>query len=1376
MSDNEVTDLGKIPIFDGKSSRNYRQRCLELLKSYIEEKGWGDALEKTEGDFDSSQTNEKEAFMKKDRRTKGFLLRHTDRAPYQVIKNLKTAKEMWDRLTKRYMPSLARRGIASDIKEELNRNLKLRGTYHDPTGWMEKVHNLCTELENIDARFKKDDLDIMTTILAGLPEPYENGVYNWNKEVYGNKIKLEELKDEIFLYWEMNVAQKNKEAKKGYAYNSEGRQIPKCEHCKKLGHTKDRCWKLQTCKNCGKKGHIAKFCRSAKKENNNKESNNVETDNNEQTDNDNESFVGCVTTDNFICSATTAHCQKDLYLLDSGANVHITPYADDLHNATTTHHTVTVGGDQKLTATAKGDLYLKTQDGKKITLTNVLLVPEFGRNIININALTKNGTTFTITQHGGQLTNPSGSTIKTIKEHGLHLIEATRLRKSQHSVVYLTDMTGNANGIEPPTVTTEEILINTENYEQMETTTTNMHRKTPEDGQTMIHTIIEENKNVIDIPQPRNDISNNDSKQSRKTTDTNANLDTNNNTKKNTPSTSTLSSTTTNPTTTPKPKLIPMDINDAHHKFGHINEADLRKTMHYYGFKPTGIPTSCTGCLQAKARHLNTNKLSNLQATSPGERLMLDTSGPFHPTPSGTRYWFKIIDQYSSFCWDFFLTMKSEVIEKTESLLILLKNADYVTSFIRCDNAGEHNGMPDLCARYNITLEYTGSNTPQRNGKVERRFASDGERATAALISANLTTATRAKLWAEFAKTQSDLTNLLSTRRQPTPPHQLFYGHDSKLPPHLIELGRPGHLTKSNKIRTKKFVTDKAIPVLMCGYAPNHARDTYRLYNPTTRAVHQSRHVHWADFVPYTFQENPTTSLIPNGPSDFADTDQHYFSDDNHHDISSADDDSFDSDSELGRNNQHGNPQPNPNVPTQPTTPPHATQPYAQLPPRQRQPQSRTANQDLQTRYNTRMRQMRHRRSKRRRTSTRDEAYVYNVKISNDPQTPTTYEEAMNGEDKDKWTEAIKKEIENFLKRNAWIKTSRKEMLAAGRKAIGVKHVFKIKNEHDGSIRYKDRIVMKGYMAIPGVDYTESFSPVVTDATTRLMITIYLYKSDGTWSIEMIDFEAAFLNSNIDKDIYVEYPKGMVELGFMTEKERQESVAKLGRSMYGSVDASLLWYNTLTNFLRNELKMIQSKTDPCVFYKQYKGHTLVIMGITVDDSLLIGERSEIEWLKTQIERKFKITDLGELSKHLGVRYNFLTDETGDMQIDSRMSEYEEDMIKQHEDYRGTTMKAEATPALQGTFLQKNQGDPIDETAYRSIVGKIMHWTRKMAPETANATRELTQHMKSPNNTHWKAVDRFIGYVKAKNYDLILQDTDRISSDCILRCKLFEEHR
>jgi len=489
MSDNDDNNNNKVPVFDGKSSRNYRQRCLELLKSYIEEKGWGEALEKTEASFNSSQTDEKEAFLKKDRRTKGFLLRHTDKAPYQVIKNLKTAKEMWERLERRYMPGNARKGIASDIQAEFNRNTTMRGTYNDPTGWMEKIHNLATELENIDARFKKDDLEIMTTILNGLREQYATGVFNWNKEVYDGNLELEALKDEIFLFWEMNLAHKRKETKPGYALTANGKQVPKCSHCGKLGHTKEKCWKLKTCNICGKKGHIAKYCRKAK--DNEGETNNTEKEEKEESEEKNNDFVGCTTTEEYVCSVTTTTTDQHLYLLDSGANVHITPYETDLQNITATKHTITVGGNKRLTAVAKGDLHLQTREGRTIVLKNVLLVPGFGKNIININALTNNGTTFIINARGGHLTNRNGTTIQTIKQHGLHFIAATR--KTTPSVVYLTDMTGPPDGEEPTFASDDTSFDRNENYEKNRDTTDH-DQGTFDDEQTDLTTAIQKLK------------------------------------------------------------------------------------------------------------------------------------------------------------------------------------------------------------------------------------------------------------------------------------------------------------------------------------------------------------------------------------------------------------------------------------------------------------------------------------------------------------------------------------------------------------------------------------------------------------------------------------------------------------------------------------------------------------------------------------------------------------------------------------------------------------------------------------------------------------------------------------------------------------------
>jgi hypothetical protein len=173
----------------------------------------------------------------------------------------------------------------------------------------------------------------------------------------------------------------------------------------------------------------------------------------------------------------------------------------------------------------------------------------------------------------------------------------------------------------------------------------------------------------------------------------------------------------------------------------------------------------------------------------------------------------------------------------------------------------------------------------------------------------------------------------------------------------------------------------------------------------------------------------------------------------------------------------------------------------------------------------------------RTRSRTRIAHLVFNTMLTSDPGEPKTFRAAVNGPKKQEWIPSAKSEINNFISRDAWKKFPRDKF--DGRKPIPVKWIFKIKEEQDGTLRYKSRIVLKGYVMVPGVDYTESFLPVATDTTARIAITIALHRQDGRWTIEMIDIEAAFLNAELEDDrpVFAEWPEGIVELGYITEEE-----------------------------------------------------------------------------------------------------------------------------------------------------------------------------------------------------------------------------------------------
>ena len=144
---------------------------------------------------------------------------------------------------------------------------------------------------------------------------------------------------------------------------------------------------------------------------------------------------------------------------------------------------------------------------------------------------------------------------------------------------------------------------------------------------------------------------------------------------------------------------------------------------------------------------------------------------------------------------------------------------------------------------------------------------------------------------------------------------------------------------------------------------------------------------------------------------------------------------------------------------------------------------------------------------------------------SQDDDEPKIVQEALSSSVSDEWMKAMNDEMESMRTNQVWDLVD----LLSGHKVIGNKWVLKIKCKADGSIeRYKAQLVAKGYTQKEGVDYEETFSPVVRFASVRLILAIV---ANLNLELYQMDVKTAFLNGELDEEIYMDQPIGFVTKG-----------------------------------------------------------------------------------------------------------------------------------------------------------------------------------------------------------------------------------------------------
>ena len=169
---------------------------------------------------------------------------------------------------------------------------------------------------------------------------------------------------------------------------------------------------------------------------------------------------------------------------------------------------------------------------------------------------------------------------------------------------------------------------------------------------------------------------------------------------------------------------------------------------------------------------------------------------------------------------------------------------------------------------------------------------------------------------------------------------------------------------------------------------------------------------------------------------------------------------------------------------------------------------------------------------------------------------PTSYTQAIKDT---RWQEAMKNELEALEQNKTWTL----EKLPPGKRAVGWKWVYQIKYKFDRTIEwYKARLIAKGYTQVcRGLDYTETFAPVAKLNTICVLLSI---AANQDWPLFQLDVKNAFLNSDLNEEVYMDIPPG-----FKFEQTKGK-VYRLKKALYCLTQFPRAWFKRVTRVLKLE--------------------------------------------------------------------------------------------------------------------------------------------------------------------------------------------------------------
>ena len=528
-----------------------------------------------------------------------------------------------------------------------------------------------------------------------------------------------------------------------------------------------------------------------------------------------------------------------------------------------------------------------------------------------------------------------------------------------------------------------------------------------------------------------------------------------------------------------------------HKRYGHIAVSGLehlrrRNLVEGFNVDESSELSDCETCIRAKQTHNPFPKTTNQKTTYIGELTHMDLWGPARFTATnGAKYYITFIDDYSRHCTMKLLKNKTETTNKVKEYISMVERLlrRHAPMAIQSDNGKEfiNTELRNWLGQRGVHLRPSAPYSPQQNGTAERYNRTIASLIRAMLLEKNLPKT----LWGTAALHATYLRNRAYTWKISDQTPMERWCKEKPNVANFQEFGMPVSIL--NEANTKDKLDARGNIHLFVGF--EDGPDAILYFDVSTRQVKVSRNYH---FLPKSNSPRFEGECLEEGESLWETPD------------------TSESEPEKEKDN----------------TPLTIRIPKRTIIEEENEPEIQSKRQKTSQPYVSQEASL-----------YAEMVYAAFNETGLASENPKTLKEAKESPDWPQWQKAIEIELDQLQQMGTWDLVN----LPEERQAIGNKWVFLKKYSKTGKLeKYKARLVAKGYSQIPGMDFSQTFSPVVQLETIRTILSLAV---NMDWEITQMDVKGAYLNVNLQEEVYMHQPDGF--------KDGTNRVCRLIKTIYG---------------------------------------------------------------------------------------------------------------------------------------------------------------------------------------------------------------------------------